>query len=123
MRAVRKVAERVADLADKIGKGYEDVEDAGHRSTSGEGVPPGRNGFRVSDPTGDVAVSGMHLFIRGKVRRAAAKLRDVEEPLSEVLRILEEAYGAYDPQHRENMARVRELEQTARTYQSNGHKP
>ena len=118
MLQIRKVAQRVTELATKVGEAYGEVEDAGHRSTGGEGVPPGRNGFRVSDPTGDVAVSGLHSYLRGKVRHAAASLRKVEEPLQEVERILAEAWGAYDAEHRENLARIKELEETARSYQA-----
>lgn len=116
MAKIHNLAKTVQELAKKVGDAYGEVEDAGHRSTGGDGVPPGRNGFRVSDPTGDVAVSGLHSFLRAKVRHAAAKLRKVEEPLQEVERILAEAWGAYDAEHRENLARIKELEETARSY-------
>ena len=120
MARIRKLAKRVEELATNVGKAFGEAEDAGHTPSSGDGIPPGRNRFQVSDPTYHVAMSGMHSFIRGKVRSAADKLRKVEEALQEVERPLAEAWGAYDAEHRENLARIKELEETARTYRSNG---
>lgn len=119
MKRVRAVALRVVKLADKVTEVYSEATEAGHVQGSGDGVPMGRNGFRVSDPTGDIATSGLHAFLRSKVRHAASKLRRVEEPLEEVERILAEAFSAYDPEHRQRLARLKELEATAVTY---GHR-
>lgn len=117
MAAIKKITARVDALADKVTKVYAEATDAGHQQGSGDGVAMGRSGFRVSDPTGDIAVSGLHAFLRSKVRHAASKLRKVEEPLEEVERILAEAFSAYDPEHRQRLARLKELETTAVSYQ------
>jgi hypothetical protein len=111
MRNVRKYARALLVLTSAVEETYEDAYDASLRAGSnGEGIPAGRNGFRVSDPTGDVATSGQHAAMRSSVRRAAAKLKKCDPILEDALRLLHEAFAVGDPEHRQRMERLRALE-------------
>lgn len=116
MRRIRETAKRLATLAGAVAEFYADLDDAAHSAGSGDGIAAGRSGFRVSDPTGDVAVSGLHQHLRSKLRHASSRMKSIERPLEDAERILAEAFAAYDPEHRQRLGRLRELEQTAKGY-------
>ena len=115
MRRARKVAAWLDQLARVIDVTYAEAYVASLSSTSnGDGIPPGKSGFRVSDPTGDVAVSGLHIRLRFQVRKAGRKLGKVPRLLEEVEDILVEAFQETDPEIRAKLKRLRELEAAAR---------
>jgi hypothetical protein len=111
MGRVRRVAYATGRLADVIAKSYEELYEAALMPGSGpEGIPPGRHGFRVSDPTGDVATSGKHKRMRWHADRAAEQLRRVEESLGWAEWEIVQAFAETDPEMREKLRRLRELE-------------
>jgi len=114
MGRVRRVAYATGRLAEVVTKSYEEVYEAALSPGSGaEGVPSGRNRFRVSDPTGDVATSGMHQRMRWRARRAARALRKIEPYLEQAEVEIVEAFAETDPEMREKLRRLRELEAEA----------
>jgi hypothetical protein len=99
------------NLKRTVVEAYEEAFDASLRAGSnGEGIPPGRNRFTVSDPTYDIAMSGTHQAMRSSVRRAASKLKKVEPILEDAERMLSVAFAVGDPEHRQRMERLRALE-------------
>jgi hypothetical protein len=111
MRRVRAAATELDQMARVIAASYLELYEASLQPTNaGNGLPPGKAGFRVSDPTGDVAASGMHARMRFQVRRAARKLRKITPVLEEAEDILVEAFAETDSEIREKLRRLRELE-------------
>lgn len=114
---LRQIDAAFVDLADVL----EELHDAAHRPGSGDGIAPGRNRFTVSDPTGDIASSGMHAYMRRKAREVELQLRQAmkrvrwaEDYLTESRRLLQEGFAAFDPEHRQRLARLREIEEADR---------
>jgi hypothetical protein len=114
MSRVRRVAYATGRLAEVVTKSYEEVYEASLSPGSGaEVVPPARHRFHVSDPTGDVATSGMHQRMRWRARRAARALRKIEPYLEQAEVEIVEAFAETDPEMREKLRRLRELEAEA----------
>jgi hypothetical protein len=114
MGRIRNAVAELDQLARVITESYEEAYEASLSTTkSGEAIPPGKHGFRVSDPTGDVATSGMHKRMRWRVRQAVRVLRRLRPILEEAEDILLEAFIETDPEMREKLRRLRELEATA----------
>jgi len=108
-----RTAGELADLAQHVGDAYADLYDAAFRKTSsGNGYekPIGSSEFRATDPTGDVATSGMHKRIRYQVREAAKRLRKIHPHLEVAADILVEAWAEQDPEFQEKLRRLRQLE-------------
>jgi hypothetical protein len=111
MRSIHKMTKELNVFVDIVTAAYEDAYDASLRAGSnGEGIPAGKAGFRVSDPTGDVAVSGHHQAMRSSVRRAAHRLKQIKPILEDAERMLSDAFAVGDPEHRQRMERLRALE-------------
>lgn len=119
MNRVYRAATEIRVLARLANEGYEELYEASlHPITGGQRdeanpMPPGKSGFRVSDATGDVAVSGMHKRMRYHAAKAARKLEKCRPILDEVEAIIKTAFEETDPdsEFRETLARLRELEE------------
>jgi hypothetical protein len=114
VNATRRVMAELDALARVVLESYEAAYEASFSTTNNaDGIPPGKHGFRVSDPTGDVATSGMHKRMRWRVRQATRVLRRLRPILEEAEDILLEAFNETDPEMREKLRRLRELEAAA----------
>lgn len=112
-----------ADLLARVAtEGYRELYEASLSPTNaaqgeaGGGPPPGKSGFHVSDPTGDTAVSGIHIRMRVDAQKVASKLRKVIPILEEVEAIVKDAFLASDPEEElaKRLKALRELEQEER---------
>ena len=130
MTRIVRTASELADLAQHVGDAYADLYDAAYRKTgNGDGSNVNRPGAPLGDPTGDVATSGMHKRMRGQVQKAATLLlrdqfchhcqkvhiRGVPELLEQAAQTLLRAWLAQDPNERERLHRLRELERELAT--------
>jgi hypothetical protein len=115
MNRVRNVAGELDFLARATTTLYTELYDASLSQTNeGDHIPKGKGGFQVSDPTGDVAASGMHARMRYQVDKVAGKLRKIRPILEEAENLIVGAFGETDPEFREKLQRLRELEETAK---------
>ena len=112
MTRIVRTASELADLAQHVGDAYADLYDASFRQPGNpDGNKPIASGdFRVTDPTGQIATSGLHRRMRWRVRQAARQLRKVGPFLEEASNILVEAWAEQDPEFQENLRRLRQLE-------------
>ena len=126
MTRIVRTAGELADLAQHVGDAYADLYDGAFRTPGnpdGYEKPISGGDFRVTDPTGQVATSGMHLRMRWHVRRAAGKLLwrrscrqcglprpTIQELLEQAQDILVEAWAEQDPEFQEKLRRLRQLE-------------
>ena len=112
MTRIVKTASELADLAQHVGDAYADLYDAAFRKTSGSGSdkPIGRGNFSDTDPTGDVATSGLHRRMRWRLRMAARPLRRVQPLLDAANDIIVEAWAEQDSEFQEKLRRLRQLE-------------
>ena len=113
MTRIVRTAGELADLAQHVGDAYADLYDAAFRKTgasNGYEKPIGASEFRATDPTGEVATSGLHKRMRWRVRQAARQLRKVQPFLEEASNLLVEAWAEQDPEFQEKLRRLRQLE-------------
>ena len=111
MTRIVRTAGELADLAQHVGDAYADLYDASFRKNGGVDTKPiGRGNFMGTDPTGDVATSGMHKRMRWRVRQAARQLRKITPYLEEASDVLVEAWAEQDPEFQEKLRRLRQLE-------------
>jgi len=111
MTRIVKTAGELADLAIEVSESYEDLYDAAFSKTKeGEGTSINRPGAPLGDPTGDVAISGMHKRMRYKVGMAAKPLRKIEPKLLQSLREMKEAWDETTPDGQERLRLIRALE-------------
>jgi hypothetical protein len=112
LEKVRRLCRETIKLTEIAETGYEELYEASlHQGRGHDGIPPGKQGFIVADPTGDTAVSGPHARLRSHVRRIAAKLRRLEPLLEEADRMIVYAFAEHlDPDFRDKLRRMRELE-------------
>jgi len=126
MTRIVRTAGELADLAQHVGDAYADLYDAAFRQTGGSNgfeKPIGASEFRATDPTGEIATSGMHKRMRWQVRRAAGKLiwqgwcrrcgmprPTIHHLLEQASDILVEAWAEQDPEFQEKLRRLRQLE-------------
>jgi len=113
MTRIVRTAGELADLAQHVGDAYADLYDAAFRQTGGSNgfeKPIGSSEFRATDPTGEIATSGMHKRMRWRVRQAARPLRRITPLLEQATDILVEAWAEQDPEFQEKLRRLRQLE-------------
>ena len=111
MTKIVRVGNELADLAQDVGDAYADLYDAAFRKTGGADTKPiGRGNFSGTDPTGDIATSGMHMRIRYQIREAAKRLRKIHRHLEIASDIIVEAWAEQDPEFQEKLRRLRQLE-------------
>ena len=113
MTKIVRTAGELADLAQHVGDAYADLYDASFRvpgNPDGFEKPIAGGDFRVTDPTGQVATSGLHKRMRWRVRQAARQLRKTQPFLEEASNILVEAWAEQDPEFQEKLRRLRQLE-------------
>ena len=113
MTRIVRTAGELADLAQHVGDAYADLYDAAFRKTgasNGYEKPIGASEFRATDPTGEVATSGLHKRMRWRVRQAARQLRKIQPFLEEASNLLVEAWAEQDPEFQEKLRRLRQLE-------------
>jgi len=114
MTRIVRTAGEVADLAQYVGDAYADLHDAAYRKTgasNGFEKPIGGSEFRATDPTGEVAISGMHGRMRGRVQQAAGVIRGINRRLEKAANIMAEAWAEQDPEFQEKLRRLRQLEE------------
>lgn len=111
MNRLKALAKDMGALADAVVEAFEELYEAS-LSPNGSGESrANRRGLPLSDPTGEVAVSGQKRGMRRHVRRAAVKLRKIEPILLEVQYEIDQGLNeAFDPDMREKLRRMRELE-------------
>ena len=112
MQKIVRMTGELADLAQVVGDAYEDLYDAAFRQTGGSGheKPIGRGNFSDTDPTGDVAVSGLHKRLRWRAHSAAKQLRRCTGYVEQAENIMAEAWAEQDPEFQEKLRRLRQLE-------------
>lgn len=112
MAHVVKLTGKLADLAQVVGDAYEDLYDGAFRKMgpTGDGMGINRPGAPLGDPTGDVALSGLHKRLRWRARSAATQLRICLEYLEQAENIMVEAWAEQDAEFREKLDRIRQLE-------------
>ena len=111
MTRVFKAAIEIALLARDVDRAYADAYDSAFRKNGSTDTKPiGRGNFMGTDPTGDVATSGMHKRMRWRVRQAARQLRKITPYLEEASDVLVEAWAEQDPEFQEKLRRLRQLE-------------
>jgi hypothetical protein len=123
MGKVSRVCRKLDTLAGVVSVAYLEAYEASlSKQGSGEGAG-NRKGLPLGDPTGDVAISGVHKRMRWKVLRAVRALRtqpykpsSVIELLEEAQKHLEDAFLETDPEFREKLRRLRELEDAATSH-------
>ena len=114
MGRVRRACNELDHLARVITKTYEEAYDASlSKTVSGEGGAGNRRGLPIGDPTGDTATSGIHKRMRWRVRQAARYIRRLRPYLEDAEDALLEAFMETDPEFREKLRRLRELEAAA----------
>jgi hypothetical protein len=122
MGSVSRACVRLDQLARLVGAAYTEAYEASlSKNGSGEGSG-NRKGLPLGDPTGDIAISGAHKRMRWHVLKAMRALRaepyqpqSVISLLEEARQHLEEAFLETDPEFREKLVRLRELEEAAIT--------
>jgi hypothetical protein len=117
MANTRLFARALIKLTQEAEVGYAELYQASlspYKAGDG-GIPPGKQGFHVSDPTGDIAASGSHARMRSQVKRIASKLRRCEPILEEANQMIEDAFSEFlDPAFREKLAAMRhDMEESA----------
>ena len=113
MTRIVRAASELADLAQHVGDAYADLYDASFRvpgNPDGYERPIQGGDFRVTDPTGTVAISGLHKKMRWRLRQAVRQLRKTQPFLEEASNILVEAWAEQDPEFQEKLRRLRQLE-------------
>ena len=110
MERIRHAAAELDHIARIVAESYEEAYEASlSQGRSGEGSG-NRRGAALGDPTGDVATSGMHRRMRWRVRQAARLLRRLLPTLEEAESVMVEMFAETDPEMREKLRRLRELE-------------
>ena len=113
MTRIVRTAGELADLAQHVGDAYAELHDGAFRKaggTSGYEKPIAAGDFQASDPTGEIATSGMHKRMRERVFQAASYIRRVHRPLERAADIMVEAWAEQDPEAQEKLRRLRQLE-------------
>ena len=114
MGRVRRACTELDQLARVVTKTYEEAYEASlSKTVSGDGAHGNRRGLPIGDPTGDTATSGLHRRMRWRVRQAARTLRRLKPGLEYAEDMLLEAFMETDPEFREKLRRLRELEAAA----------
>lgn len=118
MLELRILAEQLIELAKIATEGYQELYEASlspmNVDTGPGELPPGKSEFRVTDPTGDVAVSGAHSRMRGHAHKVANKLRKCRPILEEAEKLVSSAFLETDPEFAEKLLRLREIEAAIR---------
>lgn len=113
MARIRRAAAELDRAAEVLDEMYEELYEASLTpiSRDGGGLPPGKDHFNVSDPTGDIATSAMHARMRKHARRVATKLKKLQPILEEAENMIQTAFLETDPEFAEKLRRLREIEQ------------
>lgn len=75
------------------------------------GLAPGKKRWRPTDPTGDVATSGLHRRLRWHTHRVASKLRELTPIMEDAEGRFVQAADELAPEMREKLERLREIEE------------
>jgi len=113
MTRIVKMTGGLADLAQQVGDAYADLYDASFRATGNPGgyeKPIASGDFQATDPTGQIATSGLHKRMRWRARSAARQLRRCTAFLEQAENIMAEAWAEQDPEFQEKLRRLRQLE-------------
>ena len=121
MGRVRRACKELDQLARVVAKTYEEAYDASlSKTVSGDGAHGNRRGLPIGDPTGDTATSGMHRRMRWRIddackdlERVVKRFRRLKPALEDAEDMLVEAFMETDPEFREKLRRLRELEAAA----------
>lgn len=114
MQRVQKACTALDQLARVVTASYAELYDASLSKVGyGNESNGNRRGLPLGDPTGETAISGLHKRMRWHVRDAGRVLRRLRPILEEAEDILVEAFKETDPEFREKLRRLRELEAAA----------
>ena len=114
MARVRRACTELDHIARVVATSYAELYDASlSKVVSGDGASGNRRGLPIGDPTGDTATSGVHRRMRWRCRQAARYLRRLTPILEEAEDTILEAFMETDPEFREKLRRLRELEEAA----------
>ena len=115
MGRVRRACTELDQLARVVATSYAELYEASlsKSGTSGDGPTGNRRGLPIGDPTGNTATSGIHRRMRWRCRQAARYLRRLTPILEDAEDTILEAFMETDPEFREKLRRLRELEAAA----------
>lgn len=112
MSRVRRMAERIADMAQVVVDEYAELNDGAYRKfdQSGQLEPLGRGNLHDVDPTGATATSGRHQRMRTQMVETNKHFSKIRPHLEKALNQMLEAWMELDPDERDRLRRRRELE-------------
>lgn len=122
LKRTKDLALRLAELVDKVLEAKDELHETAHwGATSNGSVTPGRSVSKDSDPTGTIAVSVPHRYLRRQLLLAEKAItrvdvKPLERAITDVERLVKDAVRfAWDSELREQIERADEADRDYRS--------